>query len=42
VKRHRQFDPISDFEPPIIVDEYFSFADDAPGRHKAFCLGLSE
>ena len=29
-------------EPPIIVDDYFSFADDASGRHKAICLGLIE
>ncbi|MCU1321824.1 MAG: hypothetical protein JWM43_1473 [Acidobacteriaceae bacterium] len=27
---------------PIIVDDYFSFADDASGHHKAICLGLSE
>ena len=30
---------VSGFEPPIIVDDYFSFADDAPGRYKAICLG---
>ena len=26
---------VSGFEPSIIIDEYFSFADDASGRHKA-------